>query len=116
MRGRPDPRIVPFLVRAIREDPSPLVVEAAIKDLAIYPCPEAVEGLVDSFSVDFSAKSKEKKTGYQPDYQAEITRSLIALTGQSLPPDREKWAAWWRENRAGFKGKIKEKAPEAAPR
>lgn len=36
-------------------------------------------------------------------------RNLVRLTGQDLPPDAARWAAWWREARPTFR------APAARP-
>jgi len=100
---RRDARAVPHLIREIKNDPSMLVVVNSIRVLADVKSKEAVQGLIECFDVDFSAKDEfvGKRTTYTPAvYRDHIARSLRSITGQPYGADKDQWLKWWREKGA----------------
>ena len=90
-----DPRMLPVLVEWIEADESGVVATLAIRALAKYDTPEAVEALIACFEVDFS-----QKAGWPPAYQTEhytghIAEALTRMTGQTFGDNPDTWRTWW---------------------
>lgn len=93
---RRDPRAVPFLIRAIKTDPSGAVVNQSITVLSVFKYKAAVEGLIDCFDADFERKSDWKRA-YKPEiFRENIAHSLRELTGRNLGADKKQWEDWWK--------------------
>jgi hypothetical protein len=96
---RQDPRAIPFLIEAIKNDSSGAVVNQAITVLSVFKYKATVEGLVDCFDVDFKGKADWKRA-YKPEmFRENIAGSLREITGHELGPDQQAWLDWWRKNR-----------------
>jgi hypothetical protein len=97
---RADPRAIPFLLQAIKTDPSGAVVNQAITVLSVFKFKAAVEGLLGCFDADFKGKADWKRA-YKPDmYFDNIAETLRTITGRNLGSDKQQWLEWWqREGR-----------------
>jgi HEAT repeat protein len=100
---RPDPRSVSALVEAIRSDPKGTVVNACIEVLAGLRYPESVDGLIECFDASFEGKGDWKRAYTPQMFRDNVAESLRRLTGKDFPADKQRWAEWWKANRASFK-------------
>lgn len=92
---KPDARAIPYLVKAIKSDPSGAVVNQAITVLGTYRYKAAVTGLIDCLDATFNGKSDWKRA-YTPEmFRQNIAESLKRLTGKEIAPDKEQWEDWW---------------------
>lgn len=93
---RADARAIPFLVKAIKTDPSGSVVNQAISVLAVFKYKAAVEGLIACFDADFTGKNDWKRA-YEPSmFRENIAESLRDITGQKFGPRKKQWLHWWQ--------------------
>ena len=90
-----DPRAIPVLLKAVREDPSGTVVDNAIGTLGDYKYKAAVDGLIDCLSADFGGKDNWKYA-YKPDmFRDHIAAALANITGEDFGPNAAAWKSWW---------------------
>jgi hypothetical protein len=95
---RPDPRVIPYLVKVIKREPDDYIVDLPIGALAELKCRAAVEGLIECFDVGFKAEDLGKGKHVTPaTYRNRIARSLQRITGQSFGGDKQPWLKWWQE-------------------
>ncbi|MCX6925598.1 MAG: HEAT repeat domain-containing protein [Verrucomicrobia bacterium] len=95
----PDPRAIPFLTKAIKNDASGAVVNQAITVLAAFKYRAAVDALIDCFNCDFRGK-QDWKRAYKPEmFQDNLADSLRRITGQRFGADKAQWLQWWKEHR-----------------
>lgn len=105
--NRPDPRAVPFLVNAIKTDPSGSVVNQAITVLAEFKFKVAVEGLIGCFDANFAGKNDWKRA-YEPEmFQKNIASSLRKITGRKFGAERKPWQEWWQKEGPTVEGLTK---------
>jgi len=96
LADRRDPRTIPFLIRAIKTDPSGGVVNQSITVLSVFKYKAAVEGLIDCFDADSEGKSVGKRA-YTPEmFRKDINQSLCEITGRRLGADKKQWQDWWK--------------------
>jgi HEAT repeat protein len=99
-----DPRAIPVLLKAARDDPSGTVVDNAIIVLGAYRYTAAVDGLIELFHADF-ARKENWKYAYTPEmFREHIADSLEKLSGQSFGVDPIAWQKWWAsQDQSAFK-------------
>jgi len=93
---RLDPRAIPFLIRAIKTDPSGTVILNSITDLSAFKYKAAAEGLIDCFDADFKGKHGWKVVNKPEMFHEHIAKSLRELTGRNLGADKKQWEDWWK--------------------
>src|SRR4029453_1986038 len=95
---RPDARVIPQLVKVIKQEPDYYIVDLAIQALAELKYRAAVEGLIECFYVDLKEHGLGKGERVTPASQRNhIARSLQRITGQSFGGDKQLWLKWWQE-------------------
>jgi HEAT repeat protein len=95
---RPDARVIPHLIKVIKQEPDYYIVDLAIQALAELKYRAAVEGLIECFDADFKAHDLGKGERVTPASQRNhIARSLQRITGQSFGGDKQLWLKWWQE-------------------
>jgi hypothetical protein len=92
-------------VRVIKSDPSGAMTGHAIWSLAEIPTRESVDGLIESFAVDFTKKSLWRPGEGAEAYKEKIAEGLKKLTGQDWGVDQGKWKSWWEAKRGRFEEK-----------
>jgi len=95
---RPDARVIPHLIKVIKQEPDYYIVDLAIGALGELKYRAAAEGLIECFDVDFKAHDLGKGERVTPAGQRNrIARSLQRITGQSFGGDKQPWLKWWQE-------------------
>ena len=100
---RQDPNAIPFLVAAIKNDPSGAVINQAITVLSVFKYKAAVDGLIDCFDADFEDKSDWKRAYTAEMFRENIAESLQHITNQRIGANKQEWLDWWQANRDKFK-------------
>ena len=92
-----DPRSVPTMTSMLCYDPDWFVRSESIRVLAAVRNKEAVKGLVNGLSCDYS-KLRPPKTNPDDDFNGEyrgyIAKALQEITGQNFGTDQKRWTSW----------------------
>lgn len=96
LADEPDPKAIPFLVRAVQTDPSGAVVNQSITALGQFQQPEAVTGLIDCLDAKFEGKRDWKRASSPEGFRENIAEALREITGQNFGPDKVQWMTWWQ--------------------
>lgn len=91
----PDPKAIPFLLKAIKEDSSGTVVYEAITTLSAFRHKDAITALIDCFDVNFQGMNDWSRASTPDGFRRIIARSLQRITGEDIEPDKEQWSQWW---------------------
>ncbi len=103
LADRPDPRAVPVLIRAIKNDPSGPVVNQSIEVVSLFKFKAAVEGLIECMDAKFEGKADWKRATDPESFRENIATSLRTITGAPIGADKRQWQLWWQEHKTTAK-------------
>ena len=92
-----DSRSVPTMTSMLCYDPDWFVRAWSIRVLAAVRNREAIQGLINGLSCDYS-KLKRYKTNddynYNGEYRGDIAKALQEITGENFGVDQKRWTLW----------------------
>jgi len=98
-----DPRSVPILTSLLCGDKDWYVRSMAIRALSAIRTPEAILGLIEDLTCDFSILKEGKVSAdhdYNAEYREKIANALREITGQDFGKDAQKWKTWLTKARS----------------
>jgi hypothetical protein len=93
LRRRQDLRSIPTLLRIVQTSPSGWDSNEAIDALGDHKDRLSVEALLQCYDANLDDKAYMANRGHAKDH---IAKALRNITDQSIGPDKEQWATWWK--------------------